>query len=132
MSSPAKKPQASTKPTQGQTQISTAWQGPLPPPEAVQKFDTIVEGGAERIFRMAEKEQQHRIESETAALQVNVEATRAEIQATQRGSWMGFLVSVLAIGGAIYTVSASAHWSVSVALVSVPVMGAVRALITRR
>lgn len=33
-----------------------AWQGPLPPPEAVKQFDEIVTNGAERIFRMAELE----------------------------------------------------------------------------
>ena len=130
MSSPAKKQPQNAK--SAQHQVSTAWQGPLPPPEAVQKFDTIVEGGAERIFRMAEKEQQHRIDAETLALTVNAEASRAEIKAAQRGTWMGFVVSVAAISGAIFTAYAGAHWSVSVALVGVPIMGAVKALITRR
>lgn len=81
---------------------------------------------------MAEREQEHRIQSEQIALQTNAEATKAEIQAAKRGSWMGFSISLLAIGGAIYTVAVGAHWSVSVALVSVPVMGAVRTLILRR
>jgi uncharacterized membrane protein len=98
----------------------------------VRQFDSIVEGGAERIFRMAEKEQQHRFDTETAALAVNAEATRAEIQSARRGAWMGTAVSVLAILGAIYTAIMGSHWAVSIALVSVPVMGAVRALITRR
>ncbi|MGL1833036.1 DUF2335 domain-containing protein [Rhodocyclaceae bacterium SMB388] len=104
----------------------------MPPPEAVQKFDNIVAGGAERIFRMAEKEQEHRIKSEADALKVNSAATLAEIEAARRGSWMGLLVSAMAIGGAIFAIYADAHPTVPIALVSVPVMGAVRALITRR
>ena len=97
----------------------------------MQKFDSIVENGAERIFRMAEKEQQHRIDAGTLAIAVNAEATRAEIKAAQRGTWMGFIVSAAAIGGAVFTAASGAHWVVSVALVGVPIMGAVRALITR-
>lgn len=45
---------------------------------------------------------------------------------------MGFVVSMVAIIGSVGTVIYGAHWSVSVALVSVPVMGAVKALITRK
>ena len=114
------------------SQVASAWQGPLPSPEAVKQFDEIVESGAERIFRMAELEQQHRINSEKLIIQVNSEAARAEIKAAIRGAWMGFIVPILAIFGAVFTSSIGANWSVSVALVSIPVMGVVKTLVTRK
>ena len=36
--------------------------GPLPPPSELEKIDQIIPGGADRLLRMAEKEQTHRIE----------------------------------------------------------------------
>jgi energy-converting hydrogenase Eha subunit H len=45
---------------------------------------------------------------------------------------MGFIVSTLAIAGAILTSYTGGHWSVSVALVSIPVMGVVRTLVIRK
>lgn len=38
----------------------THFSGPLPPPEALAKYDQVVPGAAERIMQMAEKEMQHR------------------------------------------------------------------------
>ena len=81
---------------------------------------------------MAEAEQAHRIESERIALETNVQATQAEIKAAARGAWMGFCVSVVAIIGALVAAYIGAHWAVSVALVSVPIMSVVRALILRK
>lgn len=130
MSSPVKRSQPPSKPDL--TEVQTAWQGPLPPPESVKRFDEIVTNGAERIFRMAEMEQQHRIHTEQLAIQSNVAAANAEIKAAGRGTWMGFIVSTLAIAGAILTSYTGGHWSVSVALVSIPVMGVVRTLVIRK
>lgn len=81
---------------------------------------------------MAEAEQAHRIESERLVLETNVRATQAEIEAARRGSWMGFVVSIIAILGALTAVQLGAHWSVPVAFVSVPVMTVVRALVLRK
>jgi uncharacterized membrane protein len=40
--------------------------GPLPPPEDLAKYNMIVPDAAERILRMAEKQQAHRMELETS------------------------------------------------------------------
>lgn len=45
-------------------QVSETYSGPLPPPEALAKYDQVVPGAAERILQMAEKEMQHRHENE--------------------------------------------------------------------
>ena len=129
MSSPAKR-QQTTK--HNVSQVQTAWSGPLPAPEAVKRFDEIIPGGAERIFRMAELEQQHRIQTEQDALQANIAASKAEINAASRGAWMASLASTLAISGSIFTAYIGAHPSVSIALVSISVMGAVQAFLKRK
>ena len=48
--------------------IEASWSGPLPPPEALQKYDAIVPGAASRIFEMAERRHQHQIDQENTLL----------------------------------------------------------------
>lgn len=126
---------SSAKNRQGnnQPQIQSAsWQGPLPPPESLERFNTIVDNGAERIFRMAEIEQQHRIESERSVIQHNAKISQTEATTTQIGVTFGAITSVLAIIACLISIWQGAHWSVSIALVGLPLMGAIRSLITRK
>jgi uncharacterized membrane protein len=97
----------------------------LPPPEFVARFNEVVPNGAERIFRMAENEQSHRI-----AIEGN--AQHAAIRESKRGQWLGALISLSAIAGAVYSVYVGAHWSVPIALVGVPVLGIVKAIVDSR
>ncbi len=139
MSSPLKKPRIPAagkvpQPSQAQavTKTSSHWQGPLPPPEALQKFDLIVQGGAERLFQMAEVEQQHRIASERAALEANIRTSHAEAWNARAGLLLGWSLSIVALGAAVYAAVIGAHPLVSVALVGIPLMAAVRSLIVRK
>lgn len=101
------------------------WSGPLPAPADLEKFNQIIPNGAERILAMAEKEQGHRIEYEKTGLTATVRESR-------RGQILGAIISVVAIGGAIFTAYIGAHWAVSAALVGVPVLGIVRAIVRPR
>lgn len=105
--------------------VSSEWAGPLPPPEALARFDQVIPHGAERIFKMAEAEQAHRIASEKEAL----EATVAE---AKRGQLLGASISLVAVAGALLSVWLGAHWAVSVALVGVPLMGLANAIVASR
>ncbi len=129
-----KPPPTGNKPAVVNHQVATAtqWQGPLPPPDALEKFNTIVENGAERVFRMAELEQQHRLGQERAALESNIEAAQAEIESARRGLLLGAVVSILSIVASLVAVVLGAHWAIPVALVGVPLMSAVRALVLRK
>lgn len=102
-----------------------AWSGPLPPPDALRGFDAVIPGSAERILKMAETEQNHRLDMEQRGL-------TAEISDTRRGQFLGALIAVVALGAAAYSAAIGAHWSVSVALVGIPLMGVVKAIIDRR
>ena len=48
--------------------IRQEYSGPLPPPDAIQKYDEIIPNGAERIMAMAEKQSEHRQQLEKKAL----------------------------------------------------------------
>jgi hypothetical protein len=85
--------------------------GPLPPPEELERIDQIVPGGADRLLRMAEKEQTHRIED------------------AKRGQYLGWSLAAGAVVAAAVVSLCHGPWQVSVALVGIPVLGAVRALI---
>ena len=105
--------------------MSSQWTGPLPPPDALDRFNQVVPNGAERIFKMAETEQAHRIAQETEMLRVTVAEAR-------RGQYLGATISLLAVGGALVSVLIGAHWAVSVALVGVPLMGLAKAIVDSR
>ncbi len=102
-------------------QVREQWSGPIPPPEALERFNQIIPDGANRIVAMAEKEQTHRIEYEKEGL-------TATVKETKRGQILGAIISIVAVLGAIYTASIGSHWIVSMVLVGIPVLGIVRAI----
>jgi uncharacterized membrane protein len=115
------------------------WAGPLPSPEALEKFGEIVPNGAERVIRMAEAEQAHRFEADHAdsesqkrILEENVANTKREQRAAMYGLWLGWSLSAGSIAAALASVYIGAHWSVSAALVGVPLMSVVRTLVLRK
>jgi uncharacterized membrane protein len=105
--------------------VSAQWQGPLPPPESLSQFDTIIPNGAERIMAMVEAEQVHRINYETIHLNALASDTR-------RGHWLGAAISILGMLGSAATAYIGADWRVSVALVGVPILGIVKSIVSSR
>jgi hypothetical protein len=73
-------------------------------------------------MKMVEAEQSHRISYEQAHLNALANDTR-------RGHYIGLAISVAAMGGAAFTAYIGAHWSVSIALVGVPILGIIRAIV---
>jgi len=94
--------------------IAAHWSGPLPPPAELERIDQIIPGGADRLLRMAEKEQIHRIED------------------AKRGQYLGWSLAAGAVVAAAVVSLCHGPWQVSVALVGIPVLGAVQALIQGR
>jgi len=105
-------------------QQTEQWTGPLPHPEALARFNEVVPGSADRIIAMAEREQAHRTEMQRSVL-------NAEIGDNRRGHYLGFAVAIAEVIGVPVTVWLHAPAAVSIALVSVPVLGIVRAFINR-
>lgn len=74
---------------------------------------------------MAELEQQHRHLNESALVKADEEAVR-------RGHNYGLYATVAALGACLLSVWMQAHWSVSIALVSLPIAAIVKDLINGR
>jgi uncharacterized membrane protein len=114
-------------------------EGPLPSPDVLNRYDTLVPGAAERIIAMAEAEMRHRQSMELQANASDISTreilSHAEdhrikgiLQNERIGQLLGGLVSIGALVGAGYTAYLGVHWSIPVAFVSLPVLGMVKAL----
>lgn len=74
---------------------------------------------------MAESEQQFRQQYEKEGLEATVREAR-------RGQYLGAAICFAAVIGAAFSAYVGAHWAVSAALVGVPVLGMVLAVIRPR
>ncbi|WP_425271750.1 DUF2335 domain-containing protein [Pusillimonas noertemannii] len=115
---------ASSQPKNDNQLVSAQWAGPLPPPNVLEGFSDVVENGAERVFKMAEKEQEHRISYERAEL----EATRRDFR---RGQIIGATLALACVIASVYSVILGAHPIVSVALVGIPIMALIGKILQR-
>jgi uncharacterized membrane protein len=72
-------------------QVSSAsFSGPLPPPAILQEYNEVLEGAAERIFKMAETQASHRQELEKRVV-------KSDILKSYLGLTAGFVVAATAI-----------------------------------
>jgi len=115
----------STHPACDETELVTAqWAGPLPPPSVLTGFNHAVENGAERVFRMAEKEQEHRIAFKLAEL----EGARKDFY---RGQILGGVLALACVAASLYSVVIDAHPAVSIALVGIPITALIGKMLKR-
>jgi uncharacterized membrane protein len=70
--------------------------GPIPSPEALERYEQICPGAADRIISMAEKEQNERIAADKTHQKDNTDIATKELIALTRGQYFGF-ISVLAV-----------------------------------
>ena len=75
--------------------------GPLPPPEVLEKFESIVPGAAERIIKMAEDQSTHRKDLEKKVIE-------SDIARSKWGQILGFMI---AIGGLIASIIVAVYGS---------------------
>lgn len=123
---PSTKPSAPAQRQQGQTgpQVKAEFSGPLPPPDALEKYEQVSPGAAERIIAMAEAEISHRHELEKSL--VNNESKQ-----TSNGQICAVTLGALAIiFGAIAGIL-GAQWTGSV-IGGLVVVGLVSAFIRGR
>ena len=67
------------------------------------QYEDVLQGSAERILSMAEKEQDHRIDWESVAL-------GAASREAKRGQWMGFFVVIICIGSTVLLAMSGHQW----------------------
>ncbi len=86
------------KPNNNELQIRAQhFQGPIPPPEILAKYEEIVPGAAERIIAMAELQGEHRRSLEKVV--VNKDIGRAT-----RGQIFAFLIAMTIIIGGFFMI----------------------------
>jgi uncharacterized membrane protein len=69
--------------------------GPLPPPETLARYEQVLPGAADRIFKMAESQSSHR-----QALEANT--IGQQVRQSGRGQLYALFVSLALIGGAVW------------------------------
>ena len=84
--------------------IAAAWEGPLPPPESLQGYESVIPGAANRILEMAERQSDHRMQMD-----------KMVISGGSRRSYLGlvagFVLSATVIGGGIYLIATGHDWA---------------------
>ena len=105
------------------------WTGILPRPQDFGRYGDVVPDAPERLLRMAELEQRHRIEAERARLDLDRQIVPASLESGKRGQWLGASLSALALILAAVTAAIGVTWQVPVALVGVPVLAVARSLV---
>ena len=73
------------------------FQGPLPPPQALEQYEAVLPGCAERIVSMAEAQAAHRRALESRVIEGNVAAER-------RGQVFAFTLALVALVGGVWLI----------------------------
>lgn len=73
---------------------SETYSGPIPPPRALAEYEQIQPGAADRILKMAEKQQDHRMSLEK-------QAVLGQLQQSKRGQLFGFIIVFVCVAVAI-------------------------------
>lgn len=102
-------PSADTADKSVSVEQKTTWQGPLPPPEALQAFREAVPRSDEVILSEYEKQGEHRRSMETRESQANAFAVRALSVGT-------LLTSLATVGGGIYLAALGHIWGAGIVI----------------
>lgn len=65
--------------------------GPLPDPDALFKYNSVIPNGADRIMVMAEKQQEHRMQIEKGLI-------KSQSNQSLLGQWFGLIIGIFGIG----------------------------------
>jgi uncharacterized membrane protein len=120
------------------TQVTTH-SGPLPAPEILSGYELILPGAAERILRMAEKQQESRNTLELRQLEADIEHRNDMVQVQRNvhrgafisdyvGQTMGFIVALASLAGAAYAGIVKGNAVVAGLFLSLPVAGMIQAV----
>jgi Predicted membrane protein len=79
------------------------YSSPLPPPEALEKYEQIQSGLVQTIIAMTEAQGNHRRELEKKHLEAQIRHQKSRDGEAKLGQVFAFLIAVLAISGGLYT-----------------------------
>lgn len=100
------------------------YSGPVPPPEMVERYQTVIPSGGERLLAMAEDESRHRRDMERRQLRASV-ATHA------LGQVLGFILALAVILAGVWLIDRD-HSLAGFATLLVGAAGLIRAVVVAR
>jgi len=77
--------------------MRASFSGPLPPPDALERYNEVLPGAAERIIAMAESQHAHRQSLEKHVIHSNISAQKL-------GTVLGFIVAMTVVVGGMFLV----------------------------
>lgn len=82
---------------------SSSYRGPVPPPDIALGWNKVTPKGGDRILKMAEMQQDHRMKLEEYAV-------RAQHSQSARGQFFAFILGLFGMGGAVYLAMNGHEW----------------------
>ncbi|MCL2179038.1 MAG: DUF2335 domain-containing protein [Proteobacteria bacterium] len=124
-----------------QTIVAREHSGPLPAPEDMARYEAILSGAAERIFKKFEEQASHRMEVERTALNADIHAQQAQLKIVSNreksiaksdllGQTLGALIALGAVVGAIFLGSVG-QIGAAIALCGIPLASIIQAMRNR-
>lgn len=93
-----------------QLKIQEQYQGPIPPPNYLSQYENIHPGLADRIVKMAEKEQAHRQDMEREDLGAAIRANSKEFDEARLGQIFALIIGLTVIAAGAYCATNGAPW----------------------
>ncbi len=113
-----------------QTQL---YQGPIPPPDILQKFDDLVPGTAQQLIQLAVDESLHRRRIEQQTIDHNIAISQEQLKASTKteriSQTLGFVVVSACIASALYLSTRSPV--VAGLFISIPMVSVVKAFLKK-
>ena len=78
-------------------QHQEVFNGPLPPPVVLEKYNEIIPGAAERIIAMAEEQAKHRKELE-------VKVINSDVGNSKLGLWFGLIIGLAGLAASVIVI----------------------------
>lgn len=100
------------------------YSGPTPPPDHLREVESVIPGGAERLLKMAEKNQDHQIAWEMKVLAI-------EGRSSILGLWFGVFALILLVSAALASLLMG-YEGIALALVGTTALGLIPAFIKGR
>ena len=75
--------------------VQSSFTGPIPPPEVIKGYESVIPGSAERLLKIAEEEQQHRFE-------IDNQLTKGYMALNVRGQLLGFFIVLTLIVAIVF------------------------------
>lgn len=98
---PAARPADAVSPEYQRISITAEeWAGPLPPPEALERYEVLIPNAGERFMRLFESQSAHRLQTE-----------RRESRRLDAGLLAAFIVVVLIIAAGTFLVYSGYEWA---------------------